>query len=46
MEDNYEAIEKIELDPLTNPYKVTMLEAFRNAADPFGIEILGEFDYE
>lgn len=31
----------IELDPDTNPYKMALLNAFRNIEDPFGIEIAG-----
>lgn len=30
-----------ELDPETNPYKMTLLQSFRKIEDPFGIEILG-----
>jgi len=30
-----------ELDPDTNPYKMTLLQSFRKIEDPFGIEILG-----
>lgn len=31
----------IELDPDTNPYKMSLLESFRKIQDPFGIEIIG-----
>ena len=32
----------IELDPDTNPYKMSLLKSFRKIEDPFGIEILGQ----
>lgn len=32
----------IELDPDTNPYKMSLLESFRKIQDPFGIEIIGQ----
>ena len=34
--------EEIELNPDTNPYKESLLNAFRKIEDPFGIEILGQ----
>ena len=33
--------ELVDLDGEYNPYKISMLNAFRKIEDPFGIEIMG-----
>ena len=54
MAELFEQPREIELDPIVNPYKRTMLAIFSGIQDPFEIEIVGnaagesgsKFDYE
>lgn len=41
-EDEVNTLKIVELDPDTKPYKMALLNAFRDIEDPFGIEVQGQ----
>ena len=44
--ENTEELHEKVYDPNTIKYKTEILSAYREMVDPFGIEVLGDFDYE